>query len=206
MPKRLELFPFRFRDKRTGKWRRARYLAERHELEQRYAEWEIIGEPEIREVGEGGVDPGEIAALDGGAFGGLWKRTGQTFTVWTEPKDGAPPTCPFFSVIFAPQGSHFYTDRAAECATLNQNAGWQYEAIAFYLQLNHSALLTRRGLCRLRWHGSRASSATSEAERDLAAWYARRAVSMCARKPSGGARSGSGNQERMTDSGSKRSA
>jgi hypothetical protein len=34
----------------TGKWIRARYLAERHELEQRYAEWEIICEPEVRHV------------------------------------------------------------------------------------------------------------------------------------------------------------
>ena len=32
----------------TSKWIRARYLAERHELEQRYREWEIIGPPEIR--------------------------------------------------------------------------------------------------------------------------------------------------------------
>jgi hypothetical protein len=79
-------------------------------------------------------DPGEIAALDGGAFGGLWKRTGQTFTVWTGPTNGALPTCRFFSVIFAPRSSHFYTDRADECASLKQNPGWQYEAIAFYLQ------------------------------------------------------------------------
>jgi hypothetical protein len=79
-------------------------------------------------------DPGEIAALDGGAFGGLWKRAGQTFTVWIGPTNGALPTCRFFSVIFAPRSSHFYTDRANECAQLKQNPGWQYEAIAFYLQ------------------------------------------------------------------------
>ena len=46
----LELYPFRYRDERTGKWIRARYLAERHELEQRYREWEIMGPPEIRHV------------------------------------------------------------------------------------------------------------------------------------------------------------
>ena len=28
--------------------------------------------------------PDEIAVLDGGAFGGVWKRTGQTFKVWTQ--------------------------------------------------------------------------------------------------------------------------
>ena len=28
---RLELFPFRYRDRLTGKWVKARYVAERHE-------------------------------------------------------------------------------------------------------------------------------------------------------------------------------
>jgi hypothetical protein len=41
MPRTIELFPFRFRDQPTGKWIRARYLAERHEIEERYREWEI---------------------------------------------------------------------------------------------------------------------------------------------------------------------
>lgn len=46
---RVELFPFRFRDFVTGKWIRARYRAERHEIERRYVEYEIIGPPEIRD-------------------------------------------------------------------------------------------------------------------------------------------------------------
>jgi hypothetical protein len=50
MAPRLELFPFSFRDPRTGRWIRARYVAERHEIAARYAEWEIIGPPEIRDV------------------------------------------------------------------------------------------------------------------------------------------------------------
>jgi hypothetical protein len=44
----LTLYPFRFRDPLTGKWVRARYVAERREIAARYAEWEIIGAPEIR--------------------------------------------------------------------------------------------------------------------------------------------------------------
>ena len=56
MVPRLELFPFRFRDPLTGKWMRARYVAERHELVQRYAQWEIIGAPEIRRVGSSTSD------------------------------------------------------------------------------------------------------------------------------------------------------
>jgi hypothetical protein len=44
----IELYPFRYRDPLTRKWVRARYLAERHEIAARYAEWEITGPPEIR--------------------------------------------------------------------------------------------------------------------------------------------------------------
>ena len=47
---RLELYPFRFRDPRTGKWIRARYLAELSEIQRRYREWELVGPPEIRRV------------------------------------------------------------------------------------------------------------------------------------------------------------
>jgi len=47
---RLELFPFRYRDHLSGKWVKARYVAERQEIVARYADWEIIGPPEIRDV------------------------------------------------------------------------------------------------------------------------------------------------------------
>ena len=50
MAPRLELFAFRYRDPRTGKWIRARYRAERQEIAARYDEWEITGPAEIREV------------------------------------------------------------------------------------------------------------------------------------------------------------
>jgi hypothetical protein len=46
----LELFPFRFRDPVSGKWIRARYVAQRDDIAERYAEWEIIGPPEIRDA------------------------------------------------------------------------------------------------------------------------------------------------------------
>ena len=90
--------------------------------------------------------PDEIAALDGGAFGGAWKRTGQTFNVWIGPTNGALPTCRFFSIAFAPKSSHFYTPFATECAFVQTNpamqAAWQFEAIAFYIQLADA-----NGLC-----------------------------------------------------------
>lgn len=44
----MELYPFRYRDELTGKWTKARYVAELHEIAARYKEWEIAGAPEIR--------------------------------------------------------------------------------------------------------------------------------------------------------------
>lgn len=79
--------------------------------------------------------PDEIAVLDGGAFGGVWKRTGQTFEVFDAGAPGVLPTCRFFSTAFAPRSSHFYTPFAAECDTVKANAAWQYESIAFHLAL-----------------------------------------------------------------------
>jgi len=86
--------------------------------------------------------PDEIAALDGGAFGGAWQRTGQTFKVWPQANGSASPTCRFFSVVFAPKSSHFYTPFASECAILKTESAWQYEAIAFYIMLADT-----NGLC-----------------------------------------------------------
>ena len=50
MAPRFELFAFCYRDPRTGKWIRARYVATREEIEERYAEWEILRPAEIRDV------------------------------------------------------------------------------------------------------------------------------------------------------------
>ena len=82
--------------------------------------------------------PDEIAALDAGAFGGVWKRTGQIFYVW--PSADASPlgvaTCRFFTVVFAPKSSHFYTPNADECQGLIATSQvWQFEGIAFYIAL-----------------------------------------------------------------------
>jgi streptogramin lyase len=79
--------------------------------------------------------PPEIAALDGGAFGGAWQRTGQTFDVWTQTTGEALPTCRFFTTFFAPKSTHFYTPYPVECAIVMLNPAWQYEANAFYVQL-----------------------------------------------------------------------
>jgi hypothetical protein len=44
----LLLYPFRYFDPVRKRWIRARYVAERHEIAERYAQWEITGPPEIR--------------------------------------------------------------------------------------------------------------------------------------------------------------
>ena len=77
----------------------------------------------------------EIAVLDGGAFGGVWKRTGQTFSAWSQATGGALPTCRFFSTAFDPKSSHFYTPYAKECSDLQAGSTWQFENIAFYVRL-----------------------------------------------------------------------
>jgi hypothetical protein len=97
-------------------------------VEYYYAAWNLYFETAF---------PPEIAALDGGAFGGVWQRTGQTFSVWSDPSGSplATSTCRFFSTAFAPKSSHFYTPFADECATVMTEPAWQFEAIAFYVAL-----------------------------------------------------------------------
>lgn len=77
----------------------------------------------------------EIAALDGGAFGGAWVRTGGAFRAYTSASSGGVPVCRFFSTAFAPKSSHFYTANPGECSTLKANPNWTYEGIAFYTLL-----------------------------------------------------------------------
>ena len=110
-------------------------------VEYYYADWNYYFETAF---------PDEIAGLDGGAFGGVWRRTGQTFYVWLsvvtasaailDPQPSAVnplavPTCRFFSTTFAPKSSHFYTPFEAECEFVKTNPNWQFESIAFYIAL-----------------------------------------------------------------------
>ena len=49
----VDLYTFRYRDPRTSKWVRARYVATQDEIAQRYAEWEIVGPADTRDVDTG---------------------------------------------------------------------------------------------------------------------------------------------------------
>jgi hypothetical protein len=53
----LELFPFRYRDARTGRWVKARYKGTPEEIAIRYAEWEITGPAELRSDVGGAFNP-----------------------------------------------------------------------------------------------------------------------------------------------------
>ena len=53
---RLELYPFKYRDRITGKWVRARHKLQVPALQRQYAEWEITSAPEIRHVTPGPIE------------------------------------------------------------------------------------------------------------------------------------------------------
>jgi len=77
--------------------------------------------------------PNEIAALDGGAFGGMWIRTGRQFNVYA--LDDAPASSStvwrFVDTTFG--SSHFYTANVAEYDALVSGyvSGWQLEGPVF---------------------------------------------------------------------------
>ena len=69
----------------------------------------------------------EIAALDAGAFGGAWQRTGQTFKV-----GGSTAVCRFYGMPPRGPDSHFFTADPAECSfVMAQFSGWTFEGHAF---------------------------------------------------------------------------
>lgn len=70
---------------------------------------------------------GEIAALDAGAFGGAWTRTGQTMKV-----GGDVGVCRFFGMPPKGPPSHFFTVDPAECQFVMSNyPTWTFEGHAF---------------------------------------------------------------------------
>jgi uncharacterized delta-60 repeat protein len=80
--------------------------------------------------------PGEIAAIESGAAGSGWSRTGLGFRAYA-PESGVPigaqPVCRFYGTPGRGPNSHFYTVDATECALVKNDPGWTYEGIAFYL-------------------------------------------------------------------------
>lgn len=79
------------------------------------------------------ADGNEARAIDKGAAGSGWSRTGYAFYAY--PAVGAPagtsPVCRFFGTPGVGPNSHFYTASADECAQVKATPGWSYEGVAF---------------------------------------------------------------------------
>jgi hypothetical protein len=78
----------------------------------------------------------EARIIDSGGAGEGWMRTGRSFQAWLKKADApatAQPVCRFYS---SGANSHFYTAGSAECEGLKSSrSGWQYEGIAFHIQV-----------------------------------------------------------------------
>lgn len=81
------------------------------------------------------ADPVEATAIDAGAAGPGWQRTGRGFRAWTAavgvPAE-AQPVCRFYGTPGLGPNSHFYTVDPLECDAVRQDPGWRFEGIAFY--------------------------------------------------------------------------
>ena len=79
----------------------------------------------------------EAAAIDGGASGPGWHRTGRVFGAWLDPiaaPANAQAVCRFYgNQAQGGPNSHFYTADPDECAQVKLDPGWSYEGIAFYV-------------------------------------------------------------------------
>ena len=58
MSEPIVVYPFRYRDPRTKRWVKARYMATPDEIDDRHAEWEITGPGEERRPIGGYFNPG----------------------------------------------------------------------------------------------------------------------------------------------------
>jgi YVTN family beta-propeller protein len=77
----------------------------------------------------------ESRLLGDGLFGNAWDRTYDYFRVWTEQGPNRVQVCRFLSTAFGQKSSHFHTASADECETVKKNPHWQFEAMAYYVEL-----------------------------------------------------------------------
>ncbi len=116
-------------------WQQADGTVEAHEIETRSSIGSLVGQgPLAVEYVNAALGhyfltafPAEIAVLDGGAFGGAWKRTGESFRT-----GGAAAVCRFYGMPPKGPDSHFFTVDAAECAhVMSAWQAWTFEGHAF---------------------------------------------------------------------------
>jgi hypothetical protein len=91
------------------------------------------------------ADTAEAAAIDGGAAGAGWSRTGDDFLAYSAASTptGATPVCRFYGSMSPGPNSHFYTASTEECDSLkalqlitpDSEKRWNYEGLAFAVAL-----------------------------------------------------------------------
>jgi uncharacterized protein (DUF1800 family) len=81
------------------------------------------------------ANPAEAALLDAGNVTKGWRRTGGEFTVYSDPGPDRQAVCRFFGRPGIGPPSHFYTADPAECEWVKTLPAWQFENIAFYVQV-----------------------------------------------------------------------
>ncbi len=77
--------------------------------------------------------PEEAAGVDAGTAGPGWVRSGGQFTVYTDAAPGRVPVCRFYGTPGRGPNSHFYTANPEECEIVKKDAGWTFEAIAYFV-------------------------------------------------------------------------
>jgi serine protease len=90
------------------------------------------------------ADAPEISAIEQGAAGPGWVKTGQVFAASAVPASNLAPVCRFYGNPGLGPNSHFYTAQAEECALLKSQyqpteKSWRYEQTAFYISVNTQA-------------------------------------------------------------------
>lgn len=84
---------------------------------------------------------GEAQAIDTGAAGPGWSRTGLSFGVYPLGQGTGVPVCRFYGTPGRGPNSHFYTANAAECEWVKTDPGWTYEGLAF------NTVVPSNGIC-----------------------------------------------------------
>ena len=78
------------------------------------------------------ADAAEAAAIDAGAAGPGWVRTGINFVAYAPGNGPGNDVCRFYNPV---ANTHFFTADAAECAQVKLDPGWRYEGLSFRIQV-----------------------------------------------------------------------
>jgi hypothetical protein len=75
----------------------------------------------------------EALAIDGGAAGPGWQRTGLDFTAFVAGAGPGNDVCRFYNPV---ANTHFYTADPDECTQVKlPDSGWRYEGLSFRIRL-----------------------------------------------------------------------